>query len=281
MSLKGYKKFNEARRHKPKGRHRGGNMNTIPQQRFPNSSWKEDVPRFTNKIEPRGMNMTFSERFKYILTKISKKGNKIAKELLDLPNKPEAKFEYSYLDLTGRQDTMSYLPNGARDIPEEDRYKSNKRQHSKIYKTIKTIFGSKYTKNEVTKFVSIYNEVYKQGPDKADTTKPKQSDEQLLKKIIEDTKSDKLKWKKETGAGNMARYEAKVTITEKKYLVFCFFHFDQSIKEEAMSFLTINLYNDLGKTKDDKTMWINTLQFKDITDFLPVFKQKFKIEVEA
>lgn len=278
MSLKGYKKFNESRSHKPRRGHKGGNMNTPQHQRFPNSSWKEYPPRFTNKIEPRGMNMTFSERFKYILTEISKKGNKIAKELLELPNKPEAKFEYSYLDIAGRQDTISYLPNGARDILEEERYRSNKRQHSKIYKTIKTIFGSKYTKNEVTKFVSIYNEVYKQGPDKTDTTKSKQSDEQLLKKIIEDTKSDKLKWEKETGTGNMVRYESKVAITKKKYLAFCFFHFDRSIKDEAMSFITINLYNDSSKTKDDKTVWINTLQFKDIRDFLPVFKEKFKIE---
>lgn len=270
--LKKYKAFNEARRHKPKrhGPKRGGG--------FQQQSWKQEVPRFA---EPRGMHMVLSDRFKYVLEKIAKKGNAIAKELLILPNKLDAKFEYSYIDLTGRGDTLSYLPNGARDTAEADRFKSPKRQHSKVYKTIKTVFGSKYTKTDVTKFVSMFKEVYEQGPDKSDyPARGKNTDEQLLKKIIEDTKSDKLKWNKEETAGNMTRYESAVKITEMKRLVFCFFHFDQAVKEESMSFLTINFYNDLGKTKDDQRRWIQTFQFDSIANnFIPAFKEKYKITV--
>ena len=274
--VKGYKKFNEARRHKSKPQRRGGNFN---------ANWEQQVARNTKavSVEPHGMNMVYGEKFKFILDKISKKGNKIAKELLTLPNKPDARFEQSYIDITRREDTLSFLPNGARDLPEDKRFDNNKRQQAKIYKTIKTIFGSKYTKDEVTKFVSMFKGVYNVGPDpvvsQVDPTVPKKTDEEVVKKIIEDTKDEKLVWKEGESGGNMRRYDATITITPKKRLVLCFYHFPNTIKEETMSFITVNFYNDLGKTQEDKRIWIQTYKFDQIIDFLQTFKYLYLLKL--
>lgn len=261
--MKRYHEFNESRNHKKPRRNRGGNLNDMWQQQHGNQQ---------KVVEPRGMNMSFSERFKYILGKMDKKGNKIAKELVRVAKEPDAKFDQSYIDLTGRDDTLSYLPNGARDIPEEERFKSNKRQHAKIYKTIKTLFGSKFTKEEVTKFVSIYKEVYNIGPDSS-LEKPKQTNEQIIKKLTIDTKSGKIKWNREviTG-GNSTRYDCIIPITEKKRLVFCLFYFGEDAKDQTLSFLTLNLYNDSSPTEEYKRKWIHTFVYKEIGDFLKEFK---------
>jgi len=260
----GYKQFNEARKSNRPRRNKGGGNHVNFNRSY--------APKI---VEPRGMNMVFSERFNYVLNKIAKKGNKIAIELLTLPGNPDRKFEYSYIDLTGREDDLSYLPNGARDIKEDDRFKTNKRQRSKVYKTIKTIFGSKYTKNEVAKFVSFFKEVYKVGPDKKDM-EPKQLEDEAIKKIITDTKNRKLVWKLEQNTSQFLRYEAKFTVTPKKYLLFDFFLFID--KGENFSFITLNMYNELGRTKEDKKIWLTTFQYKHVTDFIKAFKEIYKIE---
>ena len=265
--VKGYKKFNEARKQKNRPRQRGG---------F-NSNWEQQLVR-NNKavsIEPRGMNMVYGEKFKYILNKISKNGNKIAKELLTLPDKIDARFDQSYIDITRREDTLSFLPNGARDIPDDKRFDTNKRQQSKVYKTIKTIFGSKYTKEEVNKFVSMFKGVYNVGPDPVVDQNIKKTDEDVIGKIIDDTKNDKLIWKEGESGGNLRRYDAEIPITTHKRLVICFYHFPNTIKDETMSFITVNFYNDLGQTKDDKRMWIETYKFDQIVDFLKIFSFKY------
>lgn len=278
MSVKGYNKYNESRGSK-------GRRSTTPSRndRFNRQqhAWQDEVPKFTNRIETRGMNMEFAPRFKYVITKIAEKGNAIAKELLLLPNKPEAKFENSYLDLTNRFDTISYLQNAERNLSDEEKYKSNKRQQSKAYKVIKTIFGSKYTKFEVTKFVSMFKQVYEQGPEKKGdaSEKPKQTVEEVIKKISEDTKSGKLKWEKQPKAGNLVKYETRIKITDKKSLVFIFFHFDNNTKEEKWSFITTNIYNELGKTDDEKRKFLQNIAYDKIGEFLKIFKDKYKITV--
>lgn len=260
--VQGYEKFNESRKNKGgrNNRNAGNHQN----------SWKNEVPRFAPKPDIIGDVMDFSERFKYVINKIAEKNNPIAKELINLPNKPDTKFQQSYLDLTGSGDMISYLSNF--DVPDGEKYKTIKRQSSKVYKTIKNIFGSKYTSPEVKKFVSIFKQIYTQGPDKSETHAPKQTKEQLLKKIINDTKIDKLKWNKISKYGNMNKYSVKIKITDKKYLIFDFFHFD----EDENSLMTINMHNDVTK----KSTWVNTLPFQDLSDFLKVFKEKYKIDVK-
>jgi hypothetical protein len=272
--LKKYDSFNESRNNKKKkhgqrGQH-GGTL-VWDGSRVRGSYDKGNV---VHTAQPRGMNMDFSPRFKYILGKMDKKGNKIAKDLLSVLNKPDAKFEFSFLDLTGRADTVSYIANADRNIPDEEKYKTNRRQHSKVYKTIKTIFGSKYTKTEVTKFVSLYKQIYEEGPDDAAISRNKRSDEQLLKKIATDTKNGNLKWTEEkSDITGMERYEAKIKITDKKSLLFIFF----ILGTKNLSFITINLYNSLYPSRSGE--WINTYQYKDLTDFLTAFKEKYNKDV--
>lgn len=269
--VKGYNKFNESNRNKG-GKNKGNRF-----QHNQKRSWMDDIPHVANNktIEPRGMPMEFSDRFKYVLTKIADKGNAIAKELLNAPNKPDARFENSYLDLRG-PDNISFIPNSERSV--NDKYASNKRQQAKVYKVIKTIFGSKYTSAEVKKFVSFYKQIYQQGPGK-DVPKPKLTDEQLAKKLAEDTKNSKIEWKFLNNRGNMSTYEYQIKLTDKKALSFNFFHFPNSHREEMMSFLTVNVRNELGLTDDDKRVWIQTLSYKDLLDFIEVFKDKYKIVV--
>jgi hypothetical protein len=224
--------------------------------------------------QPRGMNMDFSPRFRYILGKIDKKGNKIAKDLIAFLNKPDAKFEFSYIDLTGRADTLSYIANADRNIPEEEKYKTNKRQQSKVYKIIKTIFGSKYTKTEVNKFVSIYKQVYEEGPDEAAISKSKRPDEQLVKKIANDTRNGTLKWNKVVSdIINMDRFEATIKVTERKCIWFIFF----ILNEKKLSFVTINLFDKQFPGKSGE--WIQTYQYKELGDFIKAFKEKYNIDV--
>jgi len=278
-----YQTFNEARRHKGKPkRHRGGGGVDawLNQQKTPSIRQHQKnlvvVPK--TGIQPHGMNMVFSERLKYILDKIASKGNRIAKELLTLPDKPQAKFEYSYIDLTRREDTMSYLPYGGKDLPEGEKFNNNKRQHAKVYKTVKTLFASKYTKTEVNKFVSMYKQIYNEGPGQ-DASRPKLTEEQIVKKIIEDTKNGKLKWELQGRQSDWLRCDAKVKITEKKSLVFQLFLFPV-IADEPKSFLTMILQNDLAIARDDKRKWLQTLKFDDIKEFIRIFKEKHKINAE-
>jgi hypothetical protein len=279
-----YQVFEARRRkkkHRPKRNRGGGGGVDAWLQQQKTTSIRQHQKGITPKTETqsRGMNMIFSERLKYVLNKIALKGNRLAKELLTLPAKPEAKFEYSYIDLTSREDTMSYLPYTGKDLPEDEKFKSNKRQHAKVYKTIKTLFGSKYTKTEVNKFVSIYKQIYNEGPGK-DTDRPKPSEEQVIKKITEDTKSDKLEWKLQGRQFDWLRYDADIKITEKKKLVFQLFIFPR-ITEETNSFLIVSMHNDLGITKEEKRKWIQTLKFGSIIEFLKVFKDKYLKEEEV
>jgi len=267
--VKGYNKFNESRGNKAK---KGARF-----QKDQRRNWLEETkPMLVKTTEPRGMPMEYSERFKYIITKIADKGNVIAKELLAAANKPSARFENSFLDLKG-DDNISFIANGDRNVP--DKYRSNKRQQAKIYKVIKTIFGSKFTSPEVKKFVSFYKQVYQQGPSKTDTSRPKLSNEELVKKLISDTKSNKIKWQLFSSQGNISRYDFTIKMTEKKKLIFNFFHFFSSKKDEMMSFISISILNELGKTENDKKNWIQTLEHKDLIEFIDVFKEKYKIVV--
>jgi hypothetical protein len=262
--LENYQKFNES-----KNRNKG-NKNRQKNQNWQNQQTLKKYPREENsRPAPRGMNMDFSDRFRYILTQMDKKGSKIAKDLLSQLNKPDAKFEYSFIDLTQRSDTLSYLPNAEKNTPEEEKYKSNKRQHSKVYKTIKTLFGSKYTKTEVNKFVSIYKQIYEAGPDR-EALKSKRTDGQLMKKIVEDTKTGKLTWLKLPEMGEVIRYEAKINITNHKYLSFVFF----ILPDKTKSLVTINFFTDLKKNE-----WVQTFNYKDLTDFLTAFKEKYNEDV--
>lgn len=229
-------------------------------------SWLDDKPKSNNIKIDRGMRMDFTERFEYLVRKMADKNNSIAKELLTLQNK-DLKFEYSYLDLTGRDDTISYIVNADKNIPDDDKYKSNKRQISKTYKVIKTIFGSKYTKMEVSKFVSLFKQIYQNGPDEKDIIKPKLNDKQLIDKLILDTKNDKIKWKEDSKNGNFFKYSYKIKITDKKYLIFDIFYFSDI---EKNSFLTINLF-----TNDKRSTWINTLNYSIIQDFIQIIKEKY------
>jgi len=273
--MKDYNAFNESRRHKNRQkpqRNRGGNLNTMRQN-------NQQTPRLA---VPRGMPMVISPRLKYILTKIDKKGNKIAKDLLSITDKLDARFENSYLEITKKPDSLSYLPNGARDIPEADRFTSNKRQVSQIYKVVKNIFSGKYTKNEVTKFVSFYKEAWNQGPPRESKgeDKAKLTEEETIKKVIEDTKSDKLKWAKEAETKQWDKWEAIYKITDNKNLEFEFYFFKNGVKEEAWTFLSLHLINKNTQVLEDKNKHLNTFKFELLLDFIKLMKDKYKVDAQ-
>lgn len=274
-----YKAFNEARKHKQKQRKRGG-VSRHHRQQDQQNNWKPNVPRFA---EVRGMPMHYSPKFKYVIEKIAGKGNLIAKEILNLQNKPDAKFEYSYLDLYKTSDSLTYLPNGAKDIPDEEKYKNNKRQVSKVYKIIKTIFGSRFTKTEVNKFVSFYKEIYEKGPDRpveqVPFSKPKLAIEETIKKITDDTASDKLKWSHVEGAGNLNRFETRVNITKNKYLSLIFYYFNRGDKKQInISMLIVNIFNSSAIDEKEQRKWIETYQYKDIVEFIDIFDKKYNLD---
>lgn len=239
-----YNKFNESKRNK--------GSNRYERERF---SRNQNV-RMTSKIvEPRGMEMEFSPRFKYIIEKISEKGNAISKDLLNVLNNGN-KYDWSYLDITNKNDTISYLPNSARDMKDDDKYKTNKRQHVKAYKLIKLLFGSKYTKTDVTKFVSLYKSVFEKGPDK------KQNENALLvNKIIEDTKSKKLKWII-SGDQNLLTCETSIKVTENKKLILSLY----IPSTEINTILTINMLSNKNKT------WIKTIPGQDLKKLIDFIK---------
>jgi hypothetical protein len=263
--IKHYNSFNEARTIRNKG---GNNRRGLFQH---DSSWKDSS--YSVVADKTGLPMNFSERFKYILNKIALKNNAIAKELIELPNKPEALFIYSYIDIEN-EDSVSYLNSSDKNIPEDDRYNSTKRQRSKIYKVIKTIFGSKYTKVDVNKFVSMYKTIFKQGPDKADTPRESQTDKQLIDKLIRDTKNNKLSWIKESSITDMTRYNASYVLTDKKRINFEFLRFFN--KHERASMIIIVLINDQCKGASSNRTHINTLMYEDIKDFLSMFIEKYE-----
>lgn len=266
--VKGYKKFNESKSKSHKKKINNQKKDRFQQQ----NSWKENVPKFNVRTEPVGMKIEISDRLKYIIIKISEKGNAIAKDFVSLLDKPDVKFNLSYIDITTRGgDSLTYL-NDNTNIPENELYRSNKRQISKVYKVIKSIFGSKYTKMEVSKFVSMFKQIYDQGPDKS-LTRPKRTESEMLRKIIDDTKNDKLKWKKISEIGEITRYEIRVKVTDKKYIALVLFYFPD-IKEDLI-FMTINLHNELGITKEQKSTWITTLKYQDLKEFLEIFRKKY------
>lgn len=264
----GYKKFNENYRDK----NRKG--------RFRQTSWMDEPPTknkyATKRVEVSGIEMEYSNNFKFLLTKIASKGNPIAKELLAAVDKPDSKFEISYLDLTKKDDMVSFLGKADKNIT--DKYSSNKRQLSKAYKAIKVIFGSKFTQAEVTKFVSMYKQYYNQGPDKP-RPKQKQTKDELLKKIIQDIKSGKMKWSMVVRSGNMEKYECKVQITDKKYIAFDYFYFFQGDK---MNFMTLNFRNEMEKDLTKKSIWIDTYKNEELeqADFIKLFREKFIVKDE-
>lgn len=258
--LEKYNKFNESRRNK-------GRRSTP----FVNSRQRENnINQTIRIIETRGMPLELSSRFKFIINIIADKGNAIAKDILKNLNNPNVKFEYSYLDLTGRADTISYLPNGERNLPEQERYKSNKRQNSKVYKVIKTIFGSKYTKTDVTKFVSMFKQVFESGKSnrKQENIVSKEIDQKkLLEKLITDTKNDKIKWVIIKETGNYFKYEFKIKITEKKHILIWYFYFPlDNIKD----LIILNMKT----SSNNEAQWLLTIVLDD-NEFNNVFKEKY------
>jgi hypothetical protein len=260
-----FKDLSEARGHKNKNKNKfkGNNRQEEQWDKFKNFNQRHVVGTV---ISP-GMKMEFSARFAYLLTKMTETGNKIAKELLALKTNTDKKFEMSYLDLTNKEDTISYLPTGGRDLPDAEKYKSNKRQHVKIYKTIKTIFGAKYTKTDVQKFVSIFKSIYNKGPEKRDLPTP--TEEQIVKNLIKDTESDKLKWVNVAKGKDFIRCVTDKQIDEKnkKVLRFTYYVFND-LKEQDCGFLTAHLIRDPELTPitnvntSEKDSYIKTIMFK-------------------
>jgi hypothetical protein len=259
-----FKDLSEARSHKNRNKNKFKvNRQEDQWDKFKNFNQKNIV----GSVVSSGMKMEYSTRFGYLLNKIAETGNKIAKEFLSLKSNEEKKFEISYLDLTNKEDTISYLQPNGKDIPDTEKYKSNKRQHVKVYKTIKIIFGSKYTKTDVQKFVSIFKSTYNKGPEKKDLPTP--TEEQIIKNLIKDTESNKLKWFNVAKGKDFVRCVTDKPIDEKnkKILRFTYYIFEDK-KEVDCGFLTIHLVRDPEITPiksinmSQKDCYIKTIMFK-------------------
>jgi len=220
------------------------------------------------------MSLIVSNRLIYILTKMSEEGNKIAKDFLNLLYSDEKRFTMSYFDITQKIDSLSYMSSSGYNVPESEKFSSNKRQFVQVYKVIKTIFGSKYTKNEVQKFISMFRSVYKKGPDRNDMPPP--SVEKIIQKLLKDTKSGAMKWtvsKDLVENDKMVRYQTRSESTPNKGIVFDIYIFKK--KENCnLSFLTIHFYNKTEKTH------IHTCDIGKIRDLVDYIIDKHKIDVE-
>jgi len=244
-----------------------------------NDQWQEKDQYINHRfvLPSNKMKLVVSDRLKYILTKMSETGNIISNDFLKLLEQKLESYEMSYIDITPKEDTFSYLPSSGKNLPDSDKFKNNKRQHSKIYKIIKTIFGNRFTKNEVQKFVSIYKSIYNKGPQKENLS-PMTID-QMVEKLITDTKNDKLKWDKISNASNWIKYESRHKITNNKYLVFVYYIFN-NIKDKKLTFLTANIYNDLGQNKEDKNKFIRNFRYEEIKDLTEEIIKKYNIEIK-
>lgn len=255
--------INESRRNKKRSRNQ---QRTEQRQQF---NKKYVLP----PLHPMGMPMVVSDRLEYILTKMSETGNKIAKELLSLIENKDKLHQISYIDITRKDDSFTYLPNGGKDLPEDQKFTSNKRQTSKIYKMIKMIFYNKYTKNEITKFVSIFKSIYHKGPEKKDSPLPL-SDEQIVKKLLSDTETNKIKWTKISEASNWIKYEFVKKITDTKSLVFDYYIFIWR-GYENMSFISISIkiVNELQE------IFIKSIRYENIIELNRLMIEKYNIEI--
>lgn len=253
-----YKNFNESRknRNRRKNKQITRNYNAINKYQ-PYSA-----------VDSKKMDMIFSDRFKYVVEKISMKGNAIAKDLLSLPNSAN-KYSYSYLDLTDRYDTISYLSSDKNLSEGEDKFKTNKRQHSKVYKVIKTILGNKFTKNEVSKFVTFYKQVYEQGPDKKFNREI-----DIVNKITEDTKKNIINWKEEKRNSSILKvFKSEIVVTLNKYILLELYLFKGDDKKNT--FLSINFCNNNALLDKDKKKWYKTFRYENLFNFLEAFKDKY------
>jgi len=266
-----YEHFNEARRNK------GGRKYSRP---FVHGNANRFIDRDSlpsSVISKReGMPMKYSERFKYIIVKIANKNNALAKELLQLPELTGETFQYSYLDMEGGE-SLSYLHLTDKGIADEDKYKSPKRQISKVYKVVKSIFGSKYTKTDVSKFISMYKTAYNQGPDKSEIPRGPQTQKQLIDKLTQDTKNDKIKWVKYESVNDFIKYNAIFKITDYKSMSFDFLQFLD--KYEKNSLITVNLINKKGKTESEKRKYLDTITYSYLENSLKIFFEKYGKEV--
>lgn len=244
--------------------------------RFQNK--QEQNQRFNQKfvLPSTKMKMVVSERFKYILNKMAESGNIVAKELLKSIDQKLESYETSYIDITPREDTLSYLPSGGKHLDDAEKFKSNKRQHSKIYKIIKTIFFNKFTKNDVQKFVSLYKSIYNKGPEKENL--PPLTTDQMVEKLIKDTKNDKLIWKNTMYANGWVKYESKHEITDKKRLVFNFYIFND--KQESLTFLTAEMHNDLGQNKNERIKFIKNYNFTEVDELKKEIVKKYNVIIK-
>lgn len=261
--MRNYKQhINESRRQRKNNRHQKAEQENQFNKKFV-------LPH----LHPMGMPMVVSDRLDYILKKMSESGNKIAKDILSLTSNKEKLHQISYIDITRKDDSFSFLPNGGKDLPEEQKFVSDKRQHGKIYKTVKVIFFNKYTKNEIQKFISVFKSIYHKGPEKKNNSSPL-SDEELVKKLVSDTSADKIKWISSMEASNWIKFEFTKPVTNTKMIVFDYYIFTWR-GYENMTFMSIGM-----KIKDQtKDSFIKSIKYDKLSELTRLMIEKYNIEI--
>jgi len=237
--INNYEKYNESR-----SRRRGNKINSA--RGGYNNNIKRDSYNNNIKIEENdyseNQNLFLSQRLESIIKKISETGDLLSKEILDSIDNKSKFFDVTYLDISKNLDNFSFFTKeevNKLGIVDNtiDTYKSNKRFESKIYKIVKILFGNKFTKKEIQKFISIYKSVYSKGPDKKNVEQKALTNEDVINKIIEDTTNGKLKWVEVPELIGLEKYRSVVNITKSKYLQIELYLFTNQDND----FLTLNL----------------------------------------
>ena len=250
--INNYSMFNESKSMKNRG-NRGRN------QKYQDSFNKKYA---AGKISSQDFDVVLhlSPRLEYAVNKMAEIGNPVSKEILKAL-KDGRTSEISFLDMSRNVDNISYLTKeviNRNDFNENEAYRSSRRTSSKIYKAMRLLFGNKFTKNEISKFVSVYKSVYSKGPDKNLIKNDKESKNipinETIQKIIDDTKKGKLKWRDiPMNTSTIKKKRCIIPITKMKYMEIDFYIMFDNPQNNFMSF---NL------SDGNKLSFIKSINFK-------------------
>lgn len=245
--INNYLKFNEGRSMKNRS------------NRGKNQKYQDNFNKYKSMNNASNVDVEFfiSPRFEYLINKMSEIGNPISKEIIKA-YKDKRKLNISYLDISRNIDNITYLTKeiiNQENFRESESYKTNKRSTSKIYKVIRLLFGNKFTKNEITKFASVYKSVYSKGPDKSRTKeeerKPLTSSE-VINKLIDDTKNNKLNWENLYASSVLNKKRCILKLTSDKNLIIDFYFLD----DQKNRFISFNI-----SKKDEELIFLKSINF--------------------
>lgn len=230
------------RKNRNKGRYnnRKGNVNNF--QSFQKSRQNQGRTQAHNKLY---LNPNLEE----ILKRITDKGSDpIAERLLSDSKQDSVPIRISWLNITKSGDYLSFTTPDRVKQPKDAWIQKNRTPaqiRNVIRKMYKKTFSNNQIKNFGSKFKSVYSAFTKEN--RADNKKIK-ADTKILDNIIAETENGELLWKRIDGNEYYSKYQTKIFITDKKYVLIDIYE----VKDNENDFITFNLVDETKKGKDTK-----------------------------